>query len=272
MILTQYFDKQKVSCLTRDTKLKLSPIRWLDVLENVLRSPVQVIKEGAAKRTVKTALAPWGEVCLHDRRYQVKKQLLSPFRPSPGKKMWKHSLFLIKNKFPIAEPLLYLELKKGPFVKRTFLVTKWQESTNLGKPFREKHSVFNDLLVQLLQDAARLVARLHNDGFVHGDLKWSNFLWVPSRQDRIVLTDLDHIERSGSAEKQGRDLARFILSAAEFQLDEEIAESMINCYFNRRQIYPIGLEKCLERHVKRKQSKYKNRHQVLPAIQNTNDS
>lgn len=259
MILARYFDKQNIICLLRETKLKLAPIRWLEIVEKALNSPVEVIKEGKTKRTIRTALSPWGDVCIHDLKLDVRKQFFSPFRPSKGKRSWKHSLLLLKNKFPITEPLLYLELKNGPFTTRTFLVTKWQECSNLGKTVREKHSIFDGLLLQLLKDAAGLIARLHNAGFVHGDLKWSNFLWVPHQSDRIVLTDLDHIERSVSADKQGRDLARFVLSAVEFQMGEEFADFMVNSYFCGRNIYPVGLEKSLERYVQRKQSRYENR-------------
>jgi 3-deoxy-D-manno-octulosonic acid kinase len=272
MIPTKNFDKPKVICLIRETKLKLSPIRWFGVVENAVDSAVKVVKESRIKRTVRTALAPWGDVCIHDHNYVVKKQLLSPFRPSRGKKVWKHSLSLLKKNFPITKPLLYLELKNGPFTKRTFLVTKWEESTNLGKAAMEKDSICDDLLAQLLREAARLVANLHNAGFVHGDLKWSNFLWLPLKTNRIVLTDLDHIERSGSGRKQGRDLARFILSAIEFQMGDEFAESLANHYFMRRRIYPPGLEKSLEKHINRKQKKYETRYPELSVIRNANDS
>lgn len=272
MTSPRHYDKPKVICLIRETKLRLSPIRWFGVVENAVGSAIKVVKESSIKRTVRTALAPWGDVCIQDRHYVVKKQLLSSFRPSRGKRVWKHSLSLLKKNFPITEPLLYLELKNGPFTKRTFLVTKWAESTNLANAAMDKHSTCDDLLAQLLKEAARLVASLHNAGFVHGDLKWSNFLWRPSKTNRIVLTDLDHIQRSGSGKKQGRDLARFILSALEFQMGEELADSLANHYFMRRRIFPPGLEKSLEKHISSKQKQYENRSSELSAIRNTNDS
>jgi tRNA A-37 threonylcarbamoyl transferase component Bud32 len=114
-------------------------------------------------------------------------------------------------------------------------------------------------LLGLLKESAELVARLHNTGFVHKDLKWGNFLWVPSEQGRIILTDLDHIEKSGAAEKQGKDLARFILSALEFQMGWEVAEFLVNCYFDSRKVRPAGLEKSLAKRIERKKSKYENR-------------
>jgi tRNA A-37 threonylcarbamoyl transferase component Bud32 len=251
--------KENIICLTRSTKLKLSPSRWLEVLENALSSPVQVIKEVKPKRTVRTFLAPWGEICLQDLKCGIKRQMLSPFRFSRGKRAWNHSLSLIQNNFPITEPLLYLELKNGPFVKRTVTITRWIESTNLGKTAKERHLISEDFLLGLLKESTELVARLHSSDFVHTDLKWSNFLWVPSEQSRIILTDLDHIEKSGTGEKQGKDLARFILSALEYQMGWEVAESLINCYFDSRKVRPAGLEKSLAKRIERKKNKYEKR-------------
>ncbi len=267
MRLIHHLLKEKIVCMTRDTKIKLSPARWLLVLSNAFNSPVKIIKENNIKRTVRTFLAPWGEICLQDLKCGIKRQALSPFRFSRGKRVWNHSLLLLQNKFPITEPLLYLEIKNGPFVTRTFTVTRWIDSTNLGKTAGEKHLVSENFLLGLLKESAELVARLHSMGFVHMDLKWGNFLWIPSQQGRIILTDLDHIEKSGAAEKQGKDLARFILSALEYQMGWEVAESLVDCYFDSRKVRPAGLENSLAKRIDRKKSKYENRHQFNIAKQ-----
>jgi tRNA A-37 threonylcarbamoyl transferase component Bud32 len=259
MQLTHPLLKEKIVCMTRDTKIKLSPTRWLLVLSNAVKSPVQVIKESSIKRTVRTYLAPWGEICLHDLKCGIRRKVLSPFRLSRGKRAWNHSLSLIQNKFPITEPLLYLELKNGPFVTRTLTVTRWIESTNLGKTAQDKHLISEKFLLGLLKESTELVARLHSIDFVHTDLKWGNFLWIPSEEKRIILTDLDHIEKSSAAEKQGKDLARFILSALEYQMGWEVAELLINCYFDSRKVRPVGLEKSLAKRIERKKSKYEKR-------------
>ena len=257
--MAQQFEKQKVFCLIRDTKLNLAPNRWLEVLENALNSPVQIIKEDKPKRTVRTFLAPWGEICLQDLKCGIKRRVLSPFRFSRGKRVWNHSLLLIEKKFPITEPVLYMELKNGPFVTRTFTVTRWIKSTNLGKTAEEKNLISEKFLLGLLKESVELIARLHNTGFVHTDLKWGNFLWVPSQQERIILTDLDHIEKTGTAEKQGKDLARFILSALEYQMGWEVAEFLIDCYLDSRKVRPAGLERSLAKRIERKKNKYENR-------------
>jgi len=190
----------------------------------------------------------------------LKKRLISPLRPPRAKKAWKHSLSLIQNHFPIIEPLLYLELKNGPFVSRSFTATKWIESTPLSKTAKERHLISDTFFLGLLQKSAELIAGLHAKGFVHQDLKFGNFLWVPSQQGRIILSDLDHLEKTGAAQKQGKDLARFILSALEYDIGWEVAEYLINCYFDSRKVCPPGLEKSLITCIQRKKTKYKNRH------------
>jgi tRNA A-37 threonylcarbamoyl transferase component Bud32 len=257
--IIHHFNRQKICCLVRDTKIKLSPGRWLEVVENALNSPVHIIKQDTPKLTVRTFLAPWGEICLQDLKCGIKRQILSPLRPSRGRRAWRHSLSLIQQNFPITEPVLYMELKNGPFVTRTLTVTRWIESTNLGKTAEEKHLISEKFFLGLLKESTQLVARLHCTGYVHTDLKWGNFLWVPSQQRRIILTDLDHLEKSGGADKQGKDLARFILSAIEFQMGWEVAESLINYYFDCRKVRSTGIEKSLAKRIERKKSKYENR-------------
>ena len=253
------FNKQKIFYLIRGTRFKLSPSRWLEILENALNCPVEVIKQDKPKKTIRTCLAPWGQVCVQDLECGIKRKILSPFRFSKGKRIWNHSLTLMENKFPITEPLLYMELKNGPFVTRTFSVTKWIESTNLGKTAEKKHLVCEKFFLGLLKESVELIARLHNMGFVHTDLKWGNFLWIPSGHDRIILTDLDHIEKAVTGEKQGKDLARFILSALEFQMGWEVTESLVNFYFDSRRVCPAGLEKSLTKRIDKKRNKYKDR-------------
>ena len=259
MRLAHHLLKEKIVCMTRDTKIKLSPARWLLVVLNAVSSPLQIIKDGDIKRTVRTFLAPWGEICLQDFKWGLKRRMFSALRPFRGKRVWSHGLSLIQEKFPITEPVLYMELKNGPFVTRTFYVTKWIESTNLGKTAQDKHLISEKFLFALLKESTELVARLHSSDFVHTDLKWSNFLWIPSQQERIILTDLDHIEKSGTGEKQGKDLARFILSALEYQMGWEVAEFLIDCYFDSRKVRPAGLEKSLAKRIERKKNKYENR-------------
>jgi len=111
----------------------------------------------------------------------------------------------------------------------------------------------------LLKEAVELVATLHSLGYVHMDLKWDNFLWVPNADQPIVLTDLDHLRRSYSAKEHGKDFARFILSAIQFQMGSEVAESLTNCYLDNRTEDHSDIKRGLFKRIQKKRRKYEKR-------------
>ncbi len=220
---------------------------------------MRTIKSDSSKRTVMTALAPWGQVCLNDFEWGLKKSLLSPLRPFRGKQVWKHCLALLKQDIPIAEPLLYIEIKEGPFVVRTCFVTRWIDGENLGCTARKIETVPEKRFRSLLKKAAELAAGFHGAGFVHGDLKWSNFLWTDGPTYKVYLSDLDHVEKTGAAQKQAKDLARFMLSALEYRLGWDAANDLTAWYFDSRSFRPVGFEEYLNKFIERKRKKYENR-------------
>jgi len=67
-----------------------------------------------------------------------------------------------------------------------------------------------------LRAAADLLANLHAAGFRHRDAKWENFVLA---SDQLWLVDLDGSGRLRRARRdRARDLARFTLSAEQFQV------------------------------------------------------
>jgi hypothetical protein len=269
---TEPSPKYNIACLARDTKLNLSPSRWLSVVEKASEASLRTIKGDSSKRTVMTALAPWGQVCLHDFEWDLKKSLLSPLRPFRGKQVWKHCLALLKLEIPITEPLLYIEIKEGPFVVRTYFVTRWIDGENLGCAARTKEALPEKRFRALLKKAAELAAEFHGAGFVHGDMKWSNFLWTEGPPYKVYLSDLDHVEKTGAAERQAKDLARFVLSALEYRLGWDAANDLKSWYFDSRSVRPVGFEKFLNKHIERKKGKYESRNANLFSGRTANDS
>src|SRR5690606_22282105 len=81
---------------------------------------------------------------------------------------------------------------------------------------------------------ATLFARLHNGGFVHGDMKWPNLMLGPD--GGLMLTDLDGMSRPRVARWQGygRDLARFLVSAREFGVPEQAIGELVADYARQR--------------------------------------
>jgi tRNA A-37 threonylcarbamoyl transferase component Bud32 len=248
-----------LTCLHRSTEMNRSPEEWLTALRQAADTPVRSIKDGRPKRTVMTHLPPWGVVCLHDYRWGLRKGLLSAFRPLQGQHVWQNCLSLMEQTISIAEPLMYLEIKNGPFIMHTYFVTRWIEGENLAKTAREPDRISKDRLLSLLRKAVILAAGLHTRGFVHGDLKWSNFLWVDDPNTQVYLSDMDHLKKNDSARKQGKDLARFILATLEFGLGDDIADTLLCWYCDLRPVRPAGFNKSLRRRMEKKRSRYESR-------------
>ena len=248
-----------ITCLKRVAEPVLPPAAWLSRLREAASNPLEVAKAEGVKRTVATKLAPWGRVCLQDVEWILRKSVLSAFRPFRGRRSWQRRLALLEQGIPAIEPLLYLEVRHGPFVVHTYNVSRWLECENLGKTARNRNPVSDGKFFDVLKRASALAAAFHDKGFVHGDLKWSNFLWIDKLAPKVLLSDLDHVERSASAEKQGKDLARFLLSALEFGMGWETAQRLSKWYFENRKARPAGLEKYLSKHIEKKRKKYEKR-------------
>lgn len=67
----------------------------------------------------------------------------------------------------------------------------------------------------LAQKAINIIAHLHEAGFIHGDLKWSNLMIAPSGQE-ICFSDLDSVRQQRvGLHRAGTDLARFLVNGLE---------------------------------------------------------
>jgi tRNA A-37 threonylcarbamoyl transferase component Bud32 len=117
----------------------------------------------------------------------------------------------------------------------------------------------------ILRQAAHALARLHQQGFAHGDCKWSNMLWA---QEQLYLVDLDAVlaARAGSA-RQARDLARFTLNAEELALQSALYEKFLQEYLQLMSLSRQDLMRAmlppLQKLRLRHQLRYGNRGQRL---------
>ena len=94
-----------------------------------------------------------------------------------------------------------------------------------------KHGDYQEI-PSLMRRIAKMMARMHNLGFVHGDLKWTNILIAPSPGREFWFVDLDNATRS-SFPKNNRyalDLARFAVDMAENLQDPQVFAVFLNCY------------------------------------------
>ena len=105
-----------------------------------------------------------------------------------------------------------------------------------------------------MQRCGDALGRLHDQGFAHGDAKWTNLL---CQSNRLWLVDLDGVGRAGASARM-RDLARFTLNAEDRELDPEYYDLFLAHYIVqtgddrdallRELVFP--LKKLRARHVK----------------------
>lgn len=245
--------------MCREPQLKYNPGFWLSRIKAAAGEPLKVLKSDSDKLTLKTRLEPWGEVCLQDMEWHGLKKKMSLFRRTSGRITWDLAAALADQDIPVVEQLLYLEIREKGFVVHTCQVSRWLQGYNLGQMARERTDATEDLLITVLEKAALLIARLHRAGFIHGDLKWSNFLYAPEYDKGIILADLDHVRSTRSSSALGRDLARFILSATEFAMEKKVEEKLMKRYFEEFRPDTGKVGKILNRHLSRKREKYAKR-------------
>ena len=252
--------RKNISCSIVGNIRNKNPKVWLRRIESAAISPDKIIKEEIPKTTLKVTIPPWGELCLQIYRPDMRRIILSPFRGSRGEKIWTFSGDLLKSNIPVPEPALFLEIKRGVFVVKNYVATRWiSRAQNLGSLALKRDISSNSDLKSKLLSGVDICGRLHNSGFVHGDLKWSNFLFVPEDDNSVILTDLDFLKRSSSLRFQGRDFARFVLSALERQSDPELEEMLIDRYLRGRNSTSALIEKGIRRRIAGKRKKYEGR-------------
>lgn len=135
------------------------------------------------------------------------------FRPSRARRAFRAAYHLELLGLPTARPVAAADRRiLGVLVASYFLMEEVAGAVDLGKLLRGGWAP--DLA--LVRQAAQLIARLHNDGFSHRDLKESNL--VLSEAGRLHILDLDGLKFMGELPlaRAGADLERLLRGVAKF--------------------------------------------------------
>ena len=250
----------KISLSIRGTDQDTDPVELLYRVKSAIRSPEEVIKSERRKSTLKVNIAPWGDIFLKVYERDLKRTVLSPFRLSKMKKTWKLTENLLNKEIPVPEPAFFLEIKKSVFTVQTYVAYLWIDGgVNFGMLALDKDIFHNDDFKSILCCGLDIVIKLHNAGFVHGDLKWSNLLHIDGGDPKVMLIDTDSLKKSSSPNLQGKDLARFILSAMEYQLKPDLREELVDRYIKGRKPRNTLIEKTIRKRIAKKKKKYEGR-------------
>ena len=162
------------------------------------------------------------------------------FRPHRAQVMWQVSWHLLNHSLPVAEPEGYLIKQRGPFcLGGYFFARVLPECSTLDEIAEDVDQLTTRLdLGGLIGALARNIARMHNSGVSHGDLKWPNIL-VHEEKNELWFVDLDSAQLYGRAPSNkavARDLARFVLSGQEAGIAEAILDKFLDEYAHQRKL------------------------------------
>ena len=145
-------------------------------------------------------------------------------------------------------------------------VHSWFVCEGLGAGKDLRNHFFDDRFEALggsraaMEEAAKITARLHSEGFVHYDLKWANFM--VGEDGAFYLIDLDGLRKPvfGASGKMCRDVARFVVNAREFGLSESDIRYWLSRYALLRKVNVAEIERGMapfyEKFVRRHRKKY----------------
>ena len=250
----------RIVCLTRPDVRNQDAADVLSRIERAAAVPSEIIKEitnqTEIKRTMRVNIAPWGDLCLHEFKWNLRRVAASPFRLSRGERTWKFHDEIVRGGVFVPEPVLLLEIKRFLFTTKTYVATRWIDGALLLCDLALKEEFQKSVDLQLvLFKCADAIANLHNSGFIHGDLKWSNFLVASNGDHTIALIDLDSLRKTSSVRRQARDFARFLIPPIKYELTQDRIDRMIERYLDKRGHSRL-LEKIIRAYVAKRKGKF----------------
>jgi RIO kinase 1 len=180
--------------------------------------------------------------------------------------MWKVSWHLLKHSIPVPEPEGYLLKQIGPICLGGYYFSKPLRRCPSFHQLTEDVAQLKERLDSggLNRAAAHCIARLHDSGATHGDLKWTNIL-VDEKENQLWLIDLDASKlwrQQLGSKAVARDLARFVLSGLEAGVDGPILARFLYDYAQQRNLKLKDIEspmmKVLQKLRKRHEKKFQS--------------
>jgi RIO kinase 1 len=161
----------------------------------------------------------------------------------------------------VPEPKGYLTKLRGPFCLRGyFFCQALLDCSSLDGLARDRAQLCSRLDAgDLISVLARNIASLHDNGVIHGDLKWSNIL-INEDANQQWFVDFDSAKlyrHSPPPKAYARDLARFILSGLEAGIEEIILERLLDEYVHHRKLARANIDEPVAKIL----DKLKHRHQ-----------
>lgn len=166
---------------------------------------------------------------------------------------------------PVALPLAYVIERKGLWCINSYFYSQYLANTKNLMDLSRNIKDFSNWLEnkKIIPRFSKLLSKLHNNGFCHGDTKWVNIL-ANENSGYFWLIDLDGAVRCESklSSCMLKDLGRFIIDMIETGLPNKFINEFLAVYCNARSLNKDLVQKkvnpcilkILERHKKNEKS------------------
>jgi hypothetical protein len=179
--------------------------------------------------------------------------------------LWRNSLHLLHNGVNVPQPTGYL-LQQTGFSCRSayFFSDALTDCIDLGTLARDFDTVEKRLDKDGLVDTlAKMVASLHDNRVIHGDLKWSNIM-IDKMRSNAWFIDLDSLRRrifSPRSDFYTQDVARFVLNGQELGIKDSIIARFVNTYAQCRKLSYQSIDEQVARNVRQLKIKRQRKYQ-----------
>ena len=163
---------------------------------------------------------------------------------------------------PTAAPLGYILEGKGLWRTVSYFYTQYLEGADNLQNLSRQMDNFPAWLEKkmIIERFARLLARLHNSGYCHGDTKWANIMADP-KTGKFWLIDLDGAT-SGNAllsHEVRKDISRFLVDMVEFHLPQAVIENFTWHYCQARNMKHHHLHKKIAPQLQKTLARHKRK-------------
>jgi tRNA A-37 threonylcarbamoyl transferase component Bud32 len=154
--------------------------------------------------------------------------------------LWRNSLHLLHNGVNVPQPSGFLLQLSGLSCRRAyFFAEALTDCIDLGSLARDLDQLEKRLDKDgLIDTLATMVALLHDNRLIHGDLKWSNIM-IDKVTNKAWFIDLDSLRRrilSPRLDFYMQDVARFVLNGQEAGIKDSIISRFVDSYAQRRML------------------------------------
>ena len=190
--------------------------------------------------------------CLYHIKIWIKKERVF--------QLWEMTNIFKSLGVPVASPLGYIIERKGLLRTASYFFSQYLKG---AQDLRRLSQDIQDFPMwiekkKIISRFAQMLSRLHNDGFCHGDTKWSNIM-ADRNTGEFWMIDLDGAASVKSPLDHGvcKDISRFVVDIMECPLSEKEIETFMTTYCEKRSLNKRHLQKKVAPYIK----KIINRHQ-----------